>query len=103
MMLSVVQQVSQDLDDTIREKQVASLKKKKRLSRKTYDYCAEEAAQNFLFVFGHRPGKGIQAETLMVFEIVQMLTQEYDTETLSIQIPSAFDFLKGDDVNFEIV
>ena len=71
MMLSVVKQVSRDLDDMIKDKQVASLKNNmKRLSRKTYDYCAEEAAQNFLFIFGHRPGKGILAETLMVFEIV---------------------------------
>ena len=39
----------------------------------------------------------------MVYEIVEALTQDYDIETLSIQIPRVFDYLKGDDANFEIV
>ena len=77
--------------------------KKRVITRKAYDYCADEVAQNFLFIFGNQPGKSILAETQMVYEISQVLSQEYDIETLSIQIPRAFDFLKSDDAHFEIV
>ena len=48
--------------------------KKRVLSRKTYDYCAHEVAQNFMFIFGNQPGKTILAETQMVFEICQVLS-----------------------------
>ena len=48
--------------------------KKRVLSRKTYDYCADDVAQNFMFIFGNQPGKSILAETQMVFEICQVLS-----------------------------
>ena len=44
------------------------------LSRKTYDYCADDVAQNFMFVFGAQPGKSVLAETQMVYEICQVLS-----------------------------
>lgn len=53
---------------------MAGHNKKRVLSRKTYDYCADDVAQNFLFVFGNQPGKTIMAETQMVFEICQVLS-----------------------------
>ena len=39
----------------------------------------------------------------MVAEIAQTLSQEYDIETLSIQLPKVFNYMKGEDAQFEIV
>ena len=39
----------------------------------------------------------------MVFEIAYYMAQDYDKETLSIQIPRVFDFFKGQDADYEIV
>ena len=77
------------------EKHETELKYRKMLSRKKYDYCANYVAQNYLFIFGAKPGKFILANTQMVFEIAYYMTQDYEKETLSIQIPRFFDFFKG--------
>ena len=39
----------------------------------------------------------------MIEEICQTLSEEYDIETLSIQIPKVFNYLKSTDADFEIV
>ena len=71
--------------------------KQETITRQTYDYCADDVAQNFMFIFGNAPGKSVLAETQMVYELVQTLAQRFDVETLTIQIPQAFNYFKGQD------
>ena len=39
---------------------------KKYISRKRFDYCALNPAQNFLLIFGAKPGKSVRADSTMV-------------------------------------
>ena len=60
-------------------------------------------ASNFLFVWGCRPSDQVGAETVMVRDIVKMLTKNFDHDTLTVQLPDSFEQLKGEDANFEMV
>ena len=65
------------------------------LNRRKYDYCANEEAQNYLFIFGNKPGKLLLARTTMVHEISNSMNNDFDRETLSLKIPSFFDCFKA--------
>ena len=60
-------------------------------------------ASNFLFVWGCRPSDQVGAETVMVRDIVKMLTRNFNHDSLTVQFPDSFEQLKGEDSNFEMV
>ena len=59
--------------------------------------------QNFLLMWGCRPSSAVNANTKMIAEIVNVLLTKLDRNTLTIQLPQAFEHLKGEDANFEMV
>ena len=75
----------------------------KRINTRKYGYCAEKLHNNLCLVFGTEPAKSVLADTTMVNDIVSLLDSEYDKDNLKIQIPDAFDHLKGYDAKFEMV
>ena len=54
-------------------------------------------------MWGCRPSKSVEAETKMVKDIVHTFMNKFDRDTMSIQLPDAFDHMKGSDTNFEMV
>ena len=48
------------------KKKVKKQIQKKYISRKRFDYCALNPAQNFLLIFGAKPGKSVRADSTMV-------------------------------------
>ena len=58
---------------------------------------------NFVLIYGCKPALGVDAETQMVCDIIHTLQQKFDRETLSCEIPDAFEYMKGKDVKFEMV
>ena len=75
-------------------------------SRSHGDTCKIETMnklQNFLFMWGCRPSNKILAETTMVKDVVRTLLRNYDRNSLSIELPRAFEHLKGEDAKFEMV
>ena len=59
--------------------------------------------QNFIFIWGCRPSAGVAAQTAMVEELVQMLSKKCDRDTMTIELPYAFQNMVGKDANYEIV
>ena len=60
-------------------------------------------AQNFLLIFGEKPGKSVRADTDMASEVVNCMMQRYDKDSLSIKVPQIFSNLKSKDAKFEFV
>ena len=54
-------------------------------------------------MYGCKPSKAVLAETSMVADITNTLVNRFDRNTLSLKIPAAFEHLKGNDANFEMV
>ena len=59
--------------------------------------------QNFALFFGCKPALGVDAETKMIKDVVEILLVRYSKRTFSVQFPGCFDDLKGEDANFEMV
>ena len=72
------------------------------MTRRKNDYHANDS-ENYLLIFGSKPGKLTSAETKMAFEIAYTMCHDYDKGNITIQIPQLFDFFKGQDANLEIV
>ena len=58
---------------------------------------------NYMFLWGCRPQAGVAAKTKMVNDIIAVFLKKRSRETLTIELPKAFDHLKGKDANFEMV
>ena len=54
-------------------------------------------------MWGCRPQEQVKLETAMITNITDTLKNKFDRDTLSIQLPQAFDHLKGEDTSFEMV
>ena len=63
MRQSLAKKLTHKVEEIKQKQRMAGHYKKRVLSRKTYDYCADDVAQNFMFIFGNQPGKSILAET----------------------------------------
>ena len=61
------------------------------------------ASQNFLMMWGCGPSRQVALETAMITNITDTLKNRFDRDTLTIQLPQAFDHLKGEDALFEMV
>ena len=59
--------------------------------------------ENVILMYGCKPSKAVLAETTMVADITNTLENRFDRNTLSLKIPAAFEHLKGNDANFEMV
>ena len=59
--------------------------------------------ENVILMYGCKPSKAVLAETTMVKDISNTLINRFDRNTLSLKIPAAFEHLKGNDANFEMV
>ena len=59
--------------------------------------------QNFIFIWGCRPSSGVDAETVMVAELAQMLGTKCNRDNMTIELPFAFQNMVGQDANFEMV
>ena len=58
---------------------------------------------NFLLVWGCRPSATVVSDTKMAQDIVKVLLTRFNPYNLSIQLPIAFEQLKGLDAEFEMV
>ena len=54
-------------------------------------------------MFGCQPSHKVIAYTEMVNDIVLVMRERFDHNTLMLEIPETFEHLKGRDVNFELV
>ena len=54
-------------------------------------------------MWGCRPSDQVDAKTEMVKDVVKTLKKKYNHNTMTIDIPEAFEHLKGKDANFEMV
>ena len=61
------------------------------------------ARENVILMYGCKPSKAVLAETTMVADITSTLENRFHRNTLSLKIPAAFEHLKGNDANFEMV
>ena len=64
-------------------------------STRLYGYCALEVAQNFIFLYGCFPSKMINDDAKMVSQIVDTMVNRFDKNTLTLEVPHAFEHLKG--------
>ena len=59
--------------------------------------------QNFMFLFGTKPGRGVDAKTKFIFDVMSCFEKFYDLPTQLVTFPNVVDYLKGSDTNIEIV
>ena len=59
--------------------------------------------QNLILIWGCRPAHGVKADTNMVSELAKVMTERFDRDNLALRIPDAFEQLKSEDANFEMV
>ena len=98
-----------DSDDGFVLQRIAALPRVKeksdfkgRPSTRKFGYCAEDFHQNFIFLFGCGATRTVNADTKMVEEIVDTLTNRFSKESLTLEIPHAFDNIKASDASVEI-
>ena len=58
--------------------------------------------QNFVLVFGCRPGKGVKANTKMVKEFTKTMLEKYEMINFSLTFSEVFENLHSNDANFEM-
>ena len=68
----------------------------------TTDHLPPSNRQNVAIVFGCQPANLIDKNTQMVHDTKNALEQRFDKKTLTLEIPKVFEFLKGQDANFEL-
>ena len=56
-----------------------------------------------MFLWGCSPSKFVEANTNMIKEIISVFETKFDPATLMLKIPEAFERLKGEDAQFEMV
>ena len=54
-------------------------------------------------MWGCRPSHQVLANTQMVQDLILFLQSQLDRSSLTVQLPQAFEHLKGADANFEMV
>ena len=59
--------------------------------------------KNFILLFGCRPQLGVKAKTKMVHELMQLMRQRYNRDTLCLKLPDSFEHLQAEDAEFEMV
>ena len=59
--------------------------------------------QNFILLWGEKPGSSVIWDTKMVKELIEKLEAGIDKNTLSNQFPKVFEQLRGEDASFELV
>ena len=64
---------------------------------------AELIVQNFMLIFGAKPGYGVSDKTKLIFDVMQNFEKFYDRQTLIAEFPAILDSLKGTDTNIEII
>lgn len=57
---------------------------------------------NFIFFYGCPPRDGVDADTKMISNVVDVLKKGYDRVFFAINIPGCFEDLEGDDASFEV-
>ena len=67
-----------------------------------FHFATSVEHNNFLLMWGCRPSSQVEIETKMVKNIIDTLMR-FDKVDLSIQLPLAFEHLKGSDAQFEMV
>ena len=72
------------------------------MNTRKYGYCSEEIHRNFFFIFGCRPSKTVSADTDMVKQLVLTIENRYDKNTLKLEIPESFEYIKATNENLEI-
>lgn len=58
---------------------------------------------NYSFLFGCRPGKGVQAMTQFANNFIQLCMSYYDNDFGFLDIPKIFSMIKSSDAQFESV
>ena len=58
--------------------------------------------QNFIMVFGCRPGKGVKAKTKMVKEFTSSMLEKTETTDYTLTLSQVFEGLHSADANFEM-
>ena len=64
----------------------------RRINTMHYGYCAERLVQNFCFIFGNKPSRSLLAESTMVTDITDLMTNDFNHDTLSLKIPECFNY-----------
>ena len=56
-----------------------------------------------MLIWGCRPRSFVEAKSQMVNDVVKVLLTKYNPKTMTIELPYAFDHIKNQDANFEMV
>ena len=59
--------------------------------------------ENIAMLYGTQPSKMVNADTDMVYDFVKNLNSRFDKRTLALDLPKAFDNMRGKDAKFEFV
>ena len=78
--------------NSLKEEKTPQMQK---FNTRKYGYCAARKHQNFVFVFGCKSTKFVDANTQMVHEIAQAINTRYSTEDLTLEIPDVFENLSS--------
>ena len=63
----------------------------------------EVLVQNFMLIFGAKPGYGVSSNTKLIYDVMNCFENFYDKLTQTVMIPGALNCLHGSDTNIEIV
>ena len=59
--------------------------------------------QNFILIYGTRPGLVVKADTKMMEEVAERMENRFDKNSFTLSIPKMFDDMIGVDADFEMI
>ena len=63
----------------------------------------ERLIQNFMLIYGSRPGYGVKIDTKLIRDVMRCFMELYCKVTLTVKLPAIFENLQGSDTNIEII
>ena len=71
----------------------AKKEEKVKISRGAYSLVLDVVTQNFMFLFGSKPGFGVVENTKLIKDVMRSFGELYCKETLTVQFPDILDQL----------
>ena len=71
--------------------------------RGKYGLLEDILVQNFMLIFGAKPGVGVKSDTKLIHDVMSCFQKFYEKLTQTVMIPTVLNCLQGSDTNIEIV